>query len=176
MFKNYIKEIQELNQIDLHTVKGTKLYYSKSKNTFNAIFFGLLVIVLLWSIIELITFDYSVIWFCLGALLFTYEFLKSLSKLLCKNPLLILSEGKLYYLKTQSWYSIENYIFEDKFYITSYSWFNPSRTFYMEDKNQQEIFAINNWYLSDSDDFKRKLTYQRAMIIKDKHKNNLTST
>jgi hypothetical protein len=170
MIKNYIKETLELNKVDLSSNKGYKLYYSKSKNIFNATFFGFAVILNVWLLTESISDKGNLPWSIVGILLFSYELHKSISKIICKNPILVLSEGKIYYLKTQAWYNLDDYIFEDKFYITTLSWPNPSRTFYMEDKTQQVIFAINNWYLSDSDDFKKKLTFQRAMILKAKHK------
>lgn len=167
MLKNYLKEAQNLNKIDLNSFIGTKLYYSKLKNILNSIFFGLMIAFCVWLIIDSIDNNVNVLFFFLVLLLFLYVFQESIARVIYKNPVLILSEGKVYYFKTQTWHNIEDYRFEDK-HIGK---ININLTFCMEDKKNNKIFALNNWHLHNPEDFKSRLTYQRAMILKAK-KNN----
>lgn len=165
MFKNYIKEARNLNKIDLTAINGTKLYFSKLKNTLNSIVFGLMIVSSAWLIYDSIENNATVLLFTVGLLFFLYLMLESLARVIYKNPVLILSEGKLYYIKTQTWYNVEEYKFEDK----HVGRLNVNLTFCMMDKKDRRIFALNNWNLHNPEDFKSKLTYQRAMILKTKH-------
>jgi hypothetical protein len=165
MLKNYIKEAHSLNKIDLNTINGTKLYYSKLKNILNSIFYGLMMASCVWLIIDSIDNNVKVLLITLGLLLFLYAFQESIARVLYRNPVLILSDGKVYYIKTQTWYNLKDYIFEDK----HVGKLNLNLTFCMEDKKDNKIFALNNWHLLNPEDFKSRLTYQRAMIIKAKH-------
>jgi hypothetical protein len=165
MLKNYLKEARNLNKIDLTSINGTKLYFSKLKNTLNSIVFGLMIVNCAWLIHGSIENNATVLLFMIGLLFFLYLMLESLARVIYKNPVLILSEGKLYYIKTQTWYNIEEYKFEDQ----HIGRLNLNLTFCMIDRKDHRIFALNNWNLHNPEDFKSKLTYQRAMIFKAKH-------
>jgi hypothetical protein len=170
MFENPFKETKHLNSIDLSSIKGTRLYYSKVKYIINVVVFSLIMGLNLWLIFDSETSNTIVIFFIVSLLIFGHFLLQSISRLFHKNPLLILTGEKLYYLNNQEWYNLVDFVFEDRFYASPGGWPNLSRTFYMEDKNENKIFALNNWFLHNPDDFKRKLTYNRAMSLKAKHK------
>jgi hypothetical protein len=166
MLTNYIKEAQNLNKIDLNSFIGTKLYYSKLKNIFNSIFFALMIAFCVWLIIDSIENNVKVLLFILLLLLFLYALQESIAKVIYKNPVLILSKGMVYYFKTQTWYNIEEFKFEDQ----HIGRININLTFCMIDNKNIRIFALNNWHLHNPEDFKSRLTYQRAMILKAKQK------
>lgn len=166
MLKNYIKETLDLNKIDLSNETGLRLYYSKTKGLLSAIFYGLMMAVSVSLIIIDIDHNAKVLIYIGGLLLFTYAAQEALSRVFFKNPVLILSENKLYYIKTQQWYNLAEYKFEDK----HIGGINLNLTFCMEDKKQKRTFALNNWHLDNPEDFKRILHYRRAMILKAKHK------
>ena len=97
-----------------------------------------------------------------GLLVFTYAVQEALSRVLNSNPVLILSKDKVYYIKTQKWYNIEDYKFED----VHVGRFNLNLTFCMEDKNKKKVIALNNWHLQNPEEFKSKLKYHKAMNLK----------
>ena len=162
MLNNYIKEAISLNKIDLGNVNGEKLYYSKPKCLISSLVCILLMLGCFSQIIANIKDNPTVMIFITLFLFFTYELQDAFSKVLYKNPVLILSNDKLYYIKTQKWYDLKKYKFEDRYLGR----FNPSLTFCMEDEKQKNIFKINNWILDNYEEFKLKLKYNRKMSLK----------
>jgi len=166
MLKNYIKEALDLNKIDLSVESGIKLYYSKTKNLLSVAFYGLLIACCVSLIITDIDHNAKVLIYIGGLFLFTYAIQESISRVLYRNPVLILSEDKLYYIKTQKWYDLTEYKFEDK----HIGRLNLNLTFCMEDKKEKRTFALNNWHLDNPEDFKSHLKYRQAINLKSKHK------
>ena len=162
MFNNYIKETISLNKIDLGNINCVKLFYSKTKCLISSLVCLLLMIGCFSQIIANIKDNPTVMIFIALLLFFTYELQETFSKVLYKNPVLILSNDKLYYIKTQKWYDLKQHKFEDKYLGR----FNPSLTFCMEDENQKNIFKINNWILDNYEEFKLKLRYNRKKALK----------
>jgi hypothetical protein len=162
MLNNYIKEAISLNKIDLGNINGVKLYYSKTKCLISSLVCLLLMIGCFSQIIANIKDNPTVMIFIALLLFFTYELQETFSKVLYKNPVLILSNDKLYYIKTQKWYDLVDYKFEDKYRGR----LNFQLTYYMEDKNENNIFQINNWNLDNYEEFKLKLRYNKKKALK----------
>jgi hypothetical protein len=162
MFNNYIKEAISLNKLDLSNEIGVKLYYSRTKCLISTLVYLLLIIFCFSEIITNIKDNPTVMIFICLLLLFTYAMQEAFSKVLYKNPILILSKSKIFYLKTQKWYDISEHKFGDKYIGKG----NFQLTFCMEDKNEKYIFQINNWHLDDHEYFKAKLRYNKKISLK----------
>lgn len=165
MFVNPIKEIVALNKIDLEAVEGSRLYYSVYKNVLSLIFNLILVAFFIYSI----PLSDNILIKLLGpffSLLFLYEAQKPIGRLMLKNPIFILNNGKLYYLKYDKWYDITEYKFSEEF-DSRYNW---SQSYCMTDRNNFRIFTENNWYFHVAENFKSKVHYQRLIKIREKRK------
>lgn len=94
-----------------------------------------------------------------------YSLFEAISRTLLNNPILILKHDKLYYLKTNQWYDITEFKFDDQ-YVTKY---NFGLTYCMSDKNDRRIISIKNWYLKNPEDFKSLVKYNRILKLKDRN-------
>jgi hypothetical protein len=144
MLENYIKEARELNTYDLEHFEGYKLYYSKIKNTLSLlaslaiIGFGLYLIITDTSNEKKVLGLFSIV-------LFSYILIQKLGNLILKNPVLILTRDKIYYLKTNQWYSLYEYELDDMNYKTL-AFRRKNATGYNE-------FAESRWDLASDDEF-----------------------
>lgn len=166
MLTNYLKEISALNKIDLNEVEGDRLYYSVYKNIISLIFSLCLIASSVCLIIMQIENNAIALLGFLTLLLFLYEIQKPIGRLMLKNPIFILHQGKLYYLEYNKWYDITEYQFSEEF-ITKYNW---SQSYCMTGKGDYRVFAENNWYFHAPEDFKSKVKCQRLVKIKEKRK------
>ncbi|MBC9812774.1 hypothetical protein H9Y05_09850 [Crocinitomicaceae bacterium CZZ-1] len=166
MPSNYLKEISTLNKIDLKEIKGHRLYYSVYKSVISLIFSFVLIISSVFLIIMRIDNNAITLLGFLALLLFLYEIQYPIGRLMLKNPIFILDQGKLYYLEYNKWYDITEYQFSEEI-ITNH---NLSQSYCMTDKNNYRIFAENNWFFHAPENFKSKVRYQRLIKIGEKRK------
>lgn len=165
MLTNSLKEISALNKIDLNEVEGHRLYYSGYKNIISLIF-SLCLIAFSVSLIIMQIDNNAIALFGIFTLLLIDKVQKPIGRLMLKNPIFILQQGKLYYLEYNKWYDITEYKFSEEF-ITKNNW---SQSYCMTGKDDYRVFAENNWYFHSSEDFKSKVKYQRLVKIKEKRK------
>jgi hypothetical protein len=89
------------------------------------------------------TSDESKLFGAFLVVLFLYMLVKTIGNLIVKNPVIILTRDKIYYLKTNQWYSLYDYEQSDSSY----------RTFAFRRKNANGYieFAESRWDLSSDD-------------------------
>jgi len=96
-----------------------------------------------------------------------YTFQEAFSIVIIRNPVFILQDDRIYYLKTKKWYELANYNFENK-HIGKV---NLHLTFCMLDLNKKIIFSENNWLIKNVSNFKDIVKYRRANTMRLKLKN-----
>lgn len=165
MFKNHIKDVLLLNKIDLINVGGNRLFYSKTKNIISSIFWLFLIFPPSYLFVSQINNNAWALLWLIATLMSIYSLFEAISRTLLNNPILILKHDKLYYLKTNQWYDITEFKFDDQ-YVTK---FNFGLTYCMSDKNDRRIISIKNWYLKNPEDFKSLVKYNRILKLKDRN-------
>ena len=144
MLENFIKEARELNTYDLEHIEGYKLYYSKIKNTLSLLTYLCLIGFGLFLIIT-DTRNEAVLLGVFSIVFFLYMLVKTIGNLMVRNPVIILTRDKIYYLKTNQWYSLYEYELDDMNYKTL-AFRRKNATGYIE-------FAESRWDLSSDDEF-----------------------
>jgi hypothetical protein len=165
MFKNHIKDVLLLNKVDLINVEGNRLFYSRTKNIISSIFWLIMLFPPLYLFVNQINNNAWALLWLIATLMSIYSFFEAISRTFLNNPILILKHDKLYYLKTNQWYDITEFKFDDQ-YITKY---NFGLTYCMSDKNDRRIISIKNWYLKNPEDFKSLVKYNRLLKLKDRN-------
>lgn len=161
IIKNYIRDIIILNKIDLSEVKGERLYINNYTAGFSAILYLLLIPCLIYLMFIEIGNDMIWVIYIILILVFSFSSTYYFSIALFKNPILILNEDKIYFHKTQKWYSITEYTFDDKHIGRA----NMNLTYCMVDKNGKFIFKLNNWFLKNEEAFKAKLESRKLALV-----------
>jgi hypothetical protein len=155
------KEINKLNQINLENVEGIRFYYSKVNICLRLVILIIPLIIvfanLLFQNIEN-TFQSFFISFLLAFVLIIS--IEPVGNLFIKNPIFIINNDKLYYLKSDKWYDINNYYFKD----ISMGQNNHFKTYCMLNQKNDVIISEKNWYLKNED-------YLKTQIQKNKIKN-----
>ncbi len=111
--------VQQYNAIDLSGVKGLHVFYNQ---LFVRVQFTVLIMLLLGLLFALVFAVshgfYAGFLIMVPQSLAAYFGWKSFGwKAFVKNPVFILSEGRLYYLKTNCWYDPRDYTFEDNYFF-----------------------------------------------------------
>ncbi len=159
-----IQEVKRLNSIDLTAAKGKRLYYSKIK-AWISISFHLAYVI--FSIAMMFYFHHSsksLVVLILSVVVGFLGITDPISRLMLKNPVFILYDGKLYYIKENTWFDITKFKFTDEMVGRN----NLSQTYCMFDYRERRIFAENNWHLEDPEPFKSNVHYQQ--LIKNREK------
>jgi len=144
MLENFIKEARELNTYDLEQIEGYKLYYSKIKNILSLMY---LLPIISFGFYQIFgkTNNESKLMGAFFVVLFLYMLVKTIGNLMVKNPVIILTRDKIYYLKTNQWYSLYDYELSDSSYRTL--------AFRRKNANGYNEFAESRWELSSDDEF-----------------------
>ncbi len=150
--RNPIKETLALNKIDLEEFKGVKVYCNKFVSWYYVII--KIIISTFFTLVSFKNNNYNSGFFyvlnilsilILLSLFYDYFGMK------IKNPIFILSKSKLFYLRTNTWYDVLEYEFDDIIVGRN----NYSLTFRMRDKNNEVIFLEDNFQF-DSNIFRLK--------------------
>src|SRR5574343_96410 len=155
MFMNPIKKVLVLNEIDLNYVEGNRLFFSKKKNIISSVFWLTTILIILFLVIFQIHNNALIFLGLLTILMSIYFLIEAIGRVLLKNPILILNNHQLYYLKSNQWYDITKCKFDDQ-YVSQY---NFGLTYCMSDKDDTRIITIKNWYLKNPEDFKNLVNY-----------------
>lgn len=152
------------NKMDTSKIEGIQLKYSFILALNGSILF---VVIIVFSI-SLILDSLNSIKYCLvgitGLLFFGYLLQDYISRLLFKNPILILDKNRLYYIYTNQWYDIMDFEFENEIKDSTNT--IPKSYFQMINKKTGErIFHLRNWYLFDEESFKTVLHNRRYRPI-----------
>lgn len=150
MLKNHIRENLNLNKIQLEKHAGIKVYYRKWGQYLNlALLLGFL---FFFSIMlkELIK-SYTSFYFLLLYAFFVYNLTEIIGRIILKNPIFILEGNRIYYLKTNCWYEVSEYKFEDKM--------DKRSLFCMLDRKGKIIFSENNRFLENTDRLKNQIKW-----------------
>lgn len=162
MLTNSIREILNLNKIDLTEAEGERLYYSKYKGVINVFLILSLIVSTLFLLFHF-TGNYPVqLCLFLAICFFISNIQYPIGRLLLKNPIFILKDGMLYYLEYNKWYDITEYCFSEEFTTKT----NYSKSYCMRTKDNYEVFCENNWFFHSNEKFKRKVNSQRLTKMK----------
>ena len=162
MLTNSIREILNLNKIDLTEAEGERLYYSNYKGVINMFLILSLIVSTLFLLFHF-TGNYPVqLCLFLAICFFISNIQYPIGRLLLKNPIFILNDGMLYYLEYNKWYDITEYCFSEEFTTKT----NYSKSYCMRTKDNYEVFCENNWFFHSNEKFKRKVNSQRLTKMK----------
>ena len=158
MLENFIKEAWELNTYDLEHIEGYKLYYSKIKNIISLLtYLGLIGFGLFLIITD--TRNEADLLGVFSIVFFLYMLVKTIGNLIVRNPVIILTRDKIYYLKTNQWYSLYEYELDDSGY-RSLAFRRKNATGYNE-------FGESRWDLASDDEFMSLLrVYTHSLEMK----------
>lgn len=159
MFTNYFKNTKYLNTIDLENQSGIKIYYDKTSIVISLVIYSSFFIITSIFFLQLLRDKPYGFIALLVIFLYLDKILKLLEKLYIKNPIFILSEEKLYYLFSNTWYSIADHTFVDRM-TTKYDIFE---TFCVLDKKEYTIIRERNWYFKKIDQMKARIKYIKIM-------------
>ena len=152
MLENYIGEAIKLNRIQLDSFKGIQVFYKKSIHWFSLAGWVALIILLL---VALKKNSNSFVFFCLPLVYVLYNLTETIGRLLIKKPVFIIEENNIYYLKTNTWYNIANYQFQER----STGRINLFLTYCMIDRKGKAIFSEKNWWLEDTEKLKDQIRW-----------------
>lgn len=168
MFFSHISETKRLNQLDLASYEGKRVYYDKARNYSSLITkIACVLFFLVTTIFMRANKNEAALGFiflmCLGGLLLVDSIFKSIGNLLLKNPVFILNGKHLFYLRTNQSYDILNYSFSDE-YIGRTNYYG---TFCMIDKKGKRIITEKNWHLKNEEEFKSHIKYNKFLLAKE---------
>ena len=152
------------NKMDTSKIEGIQLKYSFILALNGSILFVVMIVFSISLILDSLNSIKSCLIGITGLLFFGYLLQDYFSRLLFKNPILILDKNRLYYIYTNQWYDIMDFEFDNDNFNTV----NTLRKsyFYMIDKKTGEkIFRLRNWYLFDEENFKTVLHNRRYRPI-----------
>ncbi|MCW3105345.1 MAG: hypothetical protein JWO09_3785 [Bacteroidetes bacterium] len=138
-----------LNQKNFDHIPGRRFYYSPQTTWLTVIFLSAS---LLMNIYLLVASDLTVFWI-LSIAVFSYYLIKTLSKLLFKNPVLILDKNMLFYTKNEKWYDLLKCDVDERIDGR----YNYYRTLFVTCEEEDDSFRENYWYIEYDDDLKRAL-------------------
>lgn len=167
MFENHIKEAKILNAISIDKGNGKEIYYDKIANYTSLVFKILVVFGLLYLIV--IFFERSIfysIFFLFTTFLLAEDLIETISRIIIENPIFVLKDNYLYYLKTNKWYNVLEYDFVDEFVGKS----NFLQTFCMYDKEGHDVFKEKNWHLKNEDNLKYLIAYVKLKKCKGRYR------
>lgn len=163
MLTNSIREILNLNKIDLSKVEGERLYYSKYKSIINFFLISSLILSTVYLLFHF-TENYPVqLCLFLAICFFISNIQAPIARLLLKNPIFILKDGMLYYLEYNKWYDINEYCFSEEFATKT----NFSKSYCMRSKDNYEVFCENNWFFHSNEEFKQKVNHHRLTKMRE---------
>jgi hypothetical protein len=169
MFTNYIKKAKELNSINLQNELGKKIFYNKWSVYISLVFHCVFTLLCVFIFYVNIKDSFLAFYFLFGAAIVLYGFNEIIGRFLIKNPIFILKDENLYYLKTQEWYNVYDFNFQDKFEGR----YNLFLTYTMSDKEGNKIFSEKNWHLQNEDNLKDYIRYiQLKKLKKDRLNSN----
>ena len=172
MLTNSIREILNLNKIDLSKVEGERLYYSKYKGVINVFLILSLIVSTLFLLFHF-TGNYPVqLCLFLAICFFISNIQAPIGRLLLKNPIFILNDGMLYYLEYNKWYDITEYCFSEEFATKT----NYSKSYCMRSKDKYEVFSENNWFFHSNEEFKQKVNHHRLTKMREIKKRRTTNS
>lgn len=147
MSKMHFHEIREYNNRKTEKLSGIRFYYSKTKTGVSVAILTLFVLLFIWVILIENLGEGLVVFIIIINLFLLYTIYGMVGMIMLKQPLFILDDTKLYYLKTNQWYDLDTHIFENKIRGRH----NYYLTFCVKDKIGNEILSENNWFLNDED-------------------------
>jgi hypothetical protein len=163
MFENHIKEAKILNAIVIDKENGKEIFYNKIANYISLVFKILVILSSLYLIV--LYYERSIfysIFFLFTTSLLVDDLIETISRIIIKNPIFILKDNYLYYLKTNKWYNVLEYDFVDEFVGKS----NYLQTFCMYDKEGNNVFKEKNWHLKNEDNLKYLIGYVKLIKCK----------
>lgn len=167
MFFGPIKEAVALNKLDLAAVEGKKVYYSKIANWISLVWNVLVIGVLIYVPFAYLHSDkerYLILLLLLVIGLQFHTLIEIIARLIIKQPVLIMHDGQLYYLKTNTWYDVTKYTFKDE----SMGRYNYLETYCMYHRSGERIFAEKNWHLKNEDALKDFIRYVKLVHFKER--------
>jgi hypothetical protein len=161
MIENYIKEALDLNKLDLEKIDGYKLYYSKIKSIISL----LINTIMIGGGLFLFISDKrngSALLGLLFVLFFIFSSLAPIGRLILKNPVFILTSDKIYYIKTNQWYSLKEYDFDDALLGSASA--SVYLAFSKKNNKGNVEFKERHWHLESGDEFRKMLKYYKLLL------------
>lgn len=157
---NPLKSSKKFNNRDLTDFPGLRFYYSKPKSWISFTFTVMLFLFVLYLFFNLLSEKEELFHIFIVLILLIYIVIQGfgfLSKILLKNPIFILDKTRIYYLKTDQWYDLEDHTFTNSIEGSH----NYYLTLYVTDSNGKRVIVEKNWLLSDEDRLFSSIRYYK---------------